>query len=178
MKTVFISAGHGGGDSGAVAANGLTEASLALALRDTVAVELLGLDVPVVEDGRDSVNLPLRDALALMRDLDGPKVEFHWNAAANQKATGVEALCHPAHKALAQDLCRAVSTRTQLPLRGDFGWRPANAGQHHRLAFCEAGGVILEVCFISNPSDLATYQSQRAVVAVALAQVLKRHAEQ
>jgi N-acetylmuramoyl-L-alanine amidase len=177
MKTVFISAGHGGGDSGAVAANGLTEASLALALRDVVATELLTLGVPVVEDGRDNINLPLRDALTLMRDIDGPKVEFHWNAAANKKATGIEALCHPQNKELAKALCMAISTVTQLPLRGDFGWRPANAGQHHRLAFCEAGGVILEVCFISNVKDLVTYQSKRAGVAVAIAQVLKRFAD-
>lgn len=170
-KQIFLSAGHGAGDPGALSVRGHKEADLALELRDATAAALRAAGADVLEDGRREQNLPLRDALKMAREVDGPKVEIHFNAA-GPAASGVEVLCHPQHRRLAQSLARAVAVELVSPLRGDFGWKPANAGQHHRLAFCEAGGLILEVCFITNEGELNTYLAKRQEIAKALASLL------
>lgn len=158
MKKVFISAGHSNTDPGAVGKlNGqtYTEARIAMNLRDGIAVMLGRAGVPFATDGPPGTNHPLRDAVTAARACDGVRVEFHLNASANQSATGIEVLARSEHKVLAQSLAACVQRATGLPLRGDKGWKPENSGQHHRLAFISnAGGMICEVGFISNPEEL------------------------
>jgi len=176
-KLIFISSGHGGRDCGAVSKDGkLKEAELALRLRDAVASNLKSKGCDVVTDGGTGENQSLPEALKKFHLKPVVAVEFHFNAGPVNKATGVEALSLPAYKPLAQALAQATSNETGLFARGDRGWKPDTAGQHHRLAFCRAGGVILEICFISNNQDLQTYLANQFRVARALAGVLERFA--
>lgn len=169
-KPVFISAGHDSKAPGCVA-NGHKEADLTLYLRDRVAANLRGLNVRVITDGREGENLPLRDAIKLARENKGPSVELHFNAP-GEKSTGVEVLANPELKPLALQLAAAISTVLQIPLRGVLGYKSPNSGQHHRLGFCEAGGLIVEVCFMSSSAELNKYLFHDEEVAVAIAQVL------
>lgn len=159
MKKVFISAGHSNVDPGAVGTlNGqtYTEARYVLTLRDGIATMLKRAGVPFATDGPPGDNNPLRHAVRAARDCDGVRVEFHLNAG-GPTASGIEVLARSEHKALAQSLAAAVQWATKLPLRGDKGWKPESSGQHHRLAFIsQAGGMICEVGFISNPRELQT----------------------
>lgn len=171
-KTVLVSAGHTnkvGQDRGA-AGNSFIEGVEAVELRDSVAVALRKRNVKVVEDGADGINEPLTKAIALAKTAD-IAVEFHWNAGP-PTATGIEVLAKPKHKALAQSLAGAIHTATKLALRGDKGWKADNSGQHHRLGFCEAGGLIIEVCFISNQSDMDAYEGNFGAIVESLARVL------
>lgn len=171
-KTILVSAGHSTVpplDPGAVG-NGFTEAYLPLELRDLVADLLLEKGLQVLEDGADGENLPLKKAIALARSAD-IAVEFHWNAGP-PSATGIEVLAKPDKKRLAQQIAQAISGVTNLKLRGDNGWKPANSGQHRRLGFCEAGGLIVEVCFISSSVDMGRYTANKGRVAAAIAEVL------
>lgn len=172
MKIVVLSAGHGGGDPGAVAADGTREAELAVQLRDKIATRLRLKMVRVVTDGRTGENKPLRDALKLASEPNAIAVELHFNAASPQ-VRGTECLSKPDKKPLAQLLAMAASNVLGNPLRGHMGWRADNAGQHHRLAFCEAGGLILEVCFLSHAAELAAYKTKVDAVADALAEALR-----
>lgn len=175
--TIFLSAGHSGSDPGAISLDKRhKEADLALALRDKTAALLRLSGITVEEDGRDGENKPLKDALVFARQHPGRSVEIHFNAA-SPAAAGVEALCHPAHKKLAQLLCQAVASAIHSPLRGEQGWKAADSGQHHRLGFCDAGGVILEVCFITNQGELNEYLANVDVVAARLATVLEQFAK-
>lgn len=158
-KKILISAGHctvqgKNYDPGAVG-NGFTEAREALRLRDAVAAKLRTKGFDVIEDGSDGVSEPLTKAVALARTAQ-IAVEIHFNAA-SASATGIEVLSKPNLKSLSQKLAIAVGNATGLKLRGELGWKSDNSGQHHRLAFCEAGGMILEVCFISNVNDMRAY---------------------
>ena len=175
--TILISAGHGGSDPGATSKDGkLVEAKLALRLRDRIAEILRTQQVPVITDGVDRQNVPLWSALKLMLRANGPRVELHFNAADNSRASGVEALALSPQQFLAKDLAKAVSIETGLPLRGDKGFKPDNAGQHSRLAFCQRGGVILELAFITNPNDMKAYLDNEEAIAVRLASVLEERA--
>lgn len=176
MKKVILCAGHGAGDPGAVSQDGrYTEAALAVRMRDTVAAQLRTRGVDVIEDGADGENQPLKTTLNYLRNTrQAIAVELHFNAATSRTATGIEALSLPGLKLTSRALAKAVSSATGLQVRGDQGWKPDSAGQHHRLAFCRAGGVILELCFISNPADLKAYLANESRVAVALADCLER----
>jgi N-acetylmuramoyl-L-alanine amidase len=171
-KTILVSAGHSTvppRDPGAVG-NGHTESYLALELRDLVADLLREKGCKVIEDGEDGQSQPLKKAIDLAKKAD-VAVEFHWNAGP-PSATGIEVLAKPKHKDLAQALAESIHAATGLVLRGERGWKSDSSGQHHRLGFCEAGGLIVEVCFISSRVDMDRYTNTKGHVANNLATVL------
>jgi N-acetylmuramoyl-L-alanine amidase len=173
MKILVLTAGHGGSDQGAVSPDGRwIEAREALRLRDAIAARLRATGMPVVTDGSPGENAPLRDALRLLRRAGLLAVEIHFNAALSAAATGVEALALVAQAEKARRLAAVTAKTLSLTLRGDGGWKPDNAGQHHRLAYARAGGIVLETAFITNPEDMASYARQFVPLADALALLL------
>lgn len=185
MKDILlVSAGHDTVRVGARSHDGkYKEETVAMILRNRVysLLEDMSVGYTVVADtvageGNCS-NAPLRTAIKLAK---GTKlaVEFHFNASANANATGIEALCHDtgSNKVIAQELCGAVHSAAGIVLRGgNKGWKSASSGQHARLGFCDAGGIILEVCFITCPSDMERYVANKIAVAMEIANVLHRH---
>lgn len=167
-KIIVLTAGHSNTDSGAV--NGSDrEADIAQDIRNIVASILrddYGLTVRT--DGEGKGNLPLREAVKLIRGSD-VAIEFHTNAAASKAATGVEALSTPKNKRWCQVLSRAVADATGWKLRGDGGFKPDNAGQHSRLAYAQAGGIVFEPFFISNDADLKLFKERKWAICRAIA---------
>lgn len=173
-KTIIISAGHSGSDPGAISRDGRhKEADLAQRLRNRIATLLRADGVNVLTDGSEDENRPLRDAIALLnRNPSAIAIEIHFNAAV-PSVRGVEVLAKDRHKQLARELAAAIGDVTGSPLRGQGGWKSDSSGQHHRLAFCEAGGLIVEVEFISNEAALADYLKLETEVATSLANALR-----
>ena len=171
MSVITVTAGHSNQDPGAV--NGLfREADIAQEMRNMVALYLRQKDIAVKTDGEGKGNLPLPAAIKL---ISGSKaaVEFHCNAFSKPSAGGCEALSQPKDRALSQRLCKAVSDVMGIPTRGtDGGWKNEGSGQHSRLGYVRNGGIILELFFISNPTELAVWQDKKWSVAQAVAEVL------
>lgn len=167
-KIIVLTAGHSNTDPGAV--NGSDrEADIAQDIRNITASILrddYGLTVKT--DGTGKGNMPLREAVKLIRGSD-VAVEFHTNAAASKAATGVEALSTPKNKRWCQVLSRAVADATGWKLRGDGGFKPDNAGQHSRLAYAQAGGIVFEPFFISNDADLKLFKERKWAICRAIA---------
>lgn len=167
-KIIVLTAGHSNTDPGAV--NGSDrEADIAQDIRNIVASILrddYGLTVRT--DGEGKGNLPLREAVKLIRGSD-VAIEFHTNAAASKAATGVEALSTPKNKRWCQVLSRAVADATGWKLRGDGGFKLDNAGQHSRLAYAQAGGIVFEPFFISNDADLKLFKERKWAICRAIA---------
>lgn len=165
---MFLSAGHSTVDPGAVGF-GRYEADVAEEFRNVLSFCLTDIGVAHAVDGRGMENTPLKDAI---REARKHKValEFHCNASTNSTATGVEILCADKDKALAAKLCEAISTSLGIRNRGV---KPENAGQHNRLGFVQAGGMIVELFFISNKEDLAKYDAYKWRCARAVANVLR-----
>lgn len=164
--TLFISAGHSHSDPGA-SAFGFTEADICLDFRDLLA-DYLRDKLVFSKDGERGKNLPLRQAvrMAAKHDL---AVEFHCNAA-GPLASGVETLSHPEHYPLGTKLCQAVAKVLGIPNRGA---KPEDSGQHSRLAFIsDGGGIIVELFFLTNKSDLSKYIAKRGEVVKAIGEVL------
>lgn len=170
---VTITAGHSNTDSGAV--NGSDrESDIAQDMRNIVAYYLRAKGISIRTDGEGKGNAPLSQAVKLIA---GSKiaVEFHCNASSSKSAKGVEALAQPKDKVISQKLCQAVSSVMGNPLRGDKGWKPENSGQHSRLAYVSGGGIILELFFISNDSELEIWKQKKWLVGKAVAEVLAEH---
>lgn len=176
MTEIVITAGHGAGDPGAVA-KGVKEADLATELRDIIAIKLLDEGFTVYTDGEKGVNQPLRDALALVKA--HPKalaIELHCNAAANIAARGVESISLPPLKGLCQNISMAIANVLADQVRGDKGWIDQSQSARGKLGYVEAGGIIVELFFLSNPTSLAVYQSKKWLVASAIVQEIKKWA--
>ena len=170
-QVIVLTAGHSLTDPGAC--NGhFTEANIAREVRNGVTGILNARGHKVINDGTGSDNQPLSKAAALIKQ-GKIAIEFHLNAAANKKATGVEALAQTKDKVICQKLCKAIADVLDIPVRGsDGGWKPENSGQHSRLAFVSAGGIILELFFISNDAELQKYFEHKDQVFEAIADVL------
>jgi N-acetylmuramoyl-L-alanine amidase len=119
-------------------------------------------------DGKETENMPLSVAAKRAR-LHKVSVEFHCNASSNVTATGVEVLCAPKDNKRAAAICEAISKALGIRNRGV---KPENSGQHHRLAFIQSGGMIVELFFITNRSDLIAYDARKWVAAREVARCL------
>lgn len=168
---VTVTAGHGAGDPGAVAADGTTEAALMTELRDIVAEKLRQAGHTVKTDGSRWQNLPLVHALTLVPGAD-VAIELHMNAATNPAARGVEVVSLPAQKELARTIARRIAHTLETPVRGAGGWIDQTQTARGRLGFVRMGGLVVEVAFISNPEELHKVRTRLWLVASAIVAAL------
>lgn len=166
MPKYTITAGHGGSDPGAVAGN-VTERDLMTALRDIVADKLRARGHAVRTDGARGINDPLAAAIHLIAG-SAVALELHCNASSNPAARGVEVISLPAQRATAQRIAQGIAKVLNTAVRGDAGWIDQSQSARGRLGFVQRGGLIVEVCFISNPAELAAYQALAWNVATAI----------
>ncbi|QIC79054.1 N-acetylmuramoyl-L-alanine amidase [Acinetobacter indicus] len=165
-----ITAGHSNTDPGAV--NGkIKESELVTNFRNAVAFYLREAGITTRTDGTGTQNDPLSSALKLIKG-SSTAVEFHMNAAASKQANGIETIALPQDKKLAQDLSAAVATALGSRLRGEDGWIDQSKSARGRLAYVNAGGLIVELGFISNEAELAAFQARYWLAAKAVAKVL------
>lgn len=168
----MITAGHSNADPGAVY-GGTKEADFCADMRNYVAYYLTHWgEKDVVTDGSGRINAPLAQAIKLAKSAD-VAIEFHLNASDNRAAYGVEVLCLPKHKVLAQKIAYAVNSVTGTKMRGDNGYKEQGSGQHSRLGFCMAGGLIVELEFLSNTARFNSLNENRWLVAKAIAEVIR-----
>ena len=169
-KAYLISAGHSDTDCGAV--NGkVTEAQLVTELRNIVVKKLKERGVKnVITDGEGSENQPLSKAIKLITNRIA--YEFHFNAAENKGACGVETISQPRDVTMSQKISQAIAGVLGTKVRGDKGFITQTHSQHSRLGYVMAGGTIVEVCFISNDKELANYQAKKYLVAEAFVKAI------
>ena len=173
MKFV-ITAGHSNTDPGAVA-NGRKEADIARDMRNIVALKLRQRGHQVFTDGDGTINYPLTTAIKLIPHGE-VAVEFHCNAAASPQAKGVETISLPKHKALSQRLSQAIANVIETRTRGDRGWIDQSQSARGRLGFVSAGGLIVELFFITNKEELMQWDAKKWLVANAVCDVLEGRA--
>lgn len=168
---ILLSAGHSNADPGAVA-NGIKEADIAVEARNIVRHKLETAGFPAVSDGAGSDNQPLAQAVKLIAGKT-LAVEFHCNAAANPQAGGVECISLPNLKSESQAIALAISKAMGIKLRGDAGWIDQTKSARGRLAFVVAGGIIVELFFLSNPAELKTWQEKKWLICQAIADTIQ-----
>jgi len=172
-KPIVITAGHSNNDSGAV--NGsFHEAVHVTKVRNALAHILREAGYTVLTDGVGDINEPLPAAIKLVKGAD-IALELHCNAAANKTATGVETIALPKHKNLAQDISAAVAKVYGFKLRGEKGWIDQSQSHRGKLGYVSAGGMILELGFLSNDADMKVMENNFWKAARAIAEVIIKH---
>ena len=171
MKFV-ICAGHSNSDPGAVR-NGVTESALAVELRKIVALKLRNLGHEVYTDGsQSSENLPLNDAIALVKKHNCTALELHFNASASPSANGVECLGLVKDKKLCQNISNGIAGVLGSKVRGDNGFKTQEESARGKLGFVNAGGIIVETMFLSNDIEYLNYTNKVWLVAQAIVDAL------
>lgn len=172
-KPVVITAGHDNIRQGATTHHPvhgtLTEHIIATECRDEIARLLRAKGFEVLTDGEGTDNWVLSRAASLAKR-GVIAVEIHCNAFSASSASGVETLSGAKDFRLGKDLCEAISSVLGIPNRGA---KPENAGQHDSLAFVRAGGLVLELFFLSNPRDLESYLLNQDRVIQSIAEVIE-----
>ena len=177
-KIITVTSGHsntGKIDSGAVTTVGgklIKEADMAMLLRNTI-LHYLQQDKEIITrcDGYNQTNLPLREALKLIDGSD-VAVEVHFNSSNNKTSNGVECIALPKDKTLAQNLSKAVAKVTGSRLRGIDGFITQEDSLRGKLGYINAGGLILEVSFLSNATELKAFEEKYWLIGKAVAEVL------
>lgn len=165
-----ITAGHSNRDPGAVG-QGTTEATVVTEMRNMVASRLRNAGHTVFTDGEGSENKELSMAIKLIGKANCA-VEFHCNAAGSATATGVESIGLPKDKVLCQRLSSAIAGVLKQKLRGDKGYIDQSASARGKLGYVSAGGIIVELFFLSNKGDYLFYDVNKYKVADAIVKVL------
>lgn len=167
---VAVTAGHSNTDPGAVSGKD-KEADFVVKVRNAVELYLLRAGLTVKTDGTGSINLPLTNAIQIIRG-SSTAIEFHLNASSNPQANGVETIALPEDKKLAQEISKAIAGVTGSRLRGKDGWIDQSDSARGKLGFVSNGGLIVELGFISNPQEFAVLQAKYWLVAKAVADVI------
>jgi N-acetylmuramoyl-L-alanine amidase len=172
-RKLIISAGHGGTDSGAVG-NGYIERDLTIELRNLIVAELSSLGVKAETDPNQNA---LKETLAWLRGKFGSRdvlLDIHWNggpAAAKGAEVIIPDVSSDYEKKLAEALLK-VLTDTGFKNRGV---KPESETARKKLGWMRpvAENVLIEICFISNATDMKLYQANKHTIAKRIANVLK-----
>jgi N-acetylmuramoyl-L-alanine amidase len=173
-RKIILSAGHGGKDPGA-SGNNYIERDLAIELRDMVVAEL---QKEGIEPLTDSNTNALSQTLAWLRGKFSKRdilVDIHWNASANVEAKGSEVIVPDNVSKFEHELAQSLlKIFTSVGFK-DRGIRPEKLTARRSLAWMKADAetVLIEVCFITNLTDMKLYQANKWGIARRIAGVLK-----
>jgi len=170
---LIIGAGHGGTDSGADG-HGFRESALAIEFRNLLVADLKKLSVNCIVDPDSN---KLVDSLVFFKNYfkpDSINVDIHWNAA-SPAATGTEVLINtqatPFEKQLGAKIADAIATILNIKNRG---LKTEVQSARGSLAWMKQLGrnYIIEMCFISNKTDMDKYQAKKLELSKAIAIIL------
>jgi N-acetylmuramoyl-L-alanine amidase len=173
MRKIIISAGHGGTDPGA-SGNGYIERDLAIELRNLIVSELKALGISAISD--DDKNA-LKQTLLWLRGkftTGDILLDIHWNAAGNPDANGSEVIIPQIASSFEKDLAAAIlKCFTSFGFR-DRGVKPETETARKSLGWMRpnAENVLIEVCFISNLTDMKLYHANKQGIARRVAATL------
>lgn len=172
---IYLSAGHSPKglkpDPGAIG-NGYKEADLTVELRDLITKVLKEKGAAVWNDD-DTMRLP--EVLKSINSTEKDVVcDLHFNAGP-PTATGVEILIPTRYTSLEKE----IASKLNIMLGGVMklrcrGIKTEGDSQHGTLGIMRELGVniLIEVCFISNATDMAYYQAKKTKVAEEIALIL------
>ena len=174
-KIICVTAGHSNNDSGAVGKDKsgklVKEADIATMIRNAIAFYLKDAGIAVKTDGVGKNNEPLSSAIKLIKG-SALAVEIHLNASTNPTAIGIETISLPKDKKVSQDISKAIQKVTGSRLRGDQGWIDQSMSARGKLGYVSNGGLIVEVGFLSNTSELHLIQTKAWLIAKEIANVI------
>jgi N-acetylmuramoyl-L-alanine amidase/Mannosyl-glycoprotein endo-beta-N-acetylglucosaminidase len=180
MGRIFISAAHGGKESGlldpgAVVA-GTTEAQEMILLRDLVVSEIRSKGIEVLSVPDELSFRQSLDWINVRGKRDDVAIELHADSANNPQVRGMTAFHITSNDVRRQQANLILAALTKrLPKLPSQGAKPDNTTGLGSLAFCRlvnTPSLVVQVGFLTNPDDRFILQNQRREMALALAEGL------
>jgi len=176
---IFVSAGHNPNgikkDPGAVG-NGFREADLTVEFRNLVLGSLLKRGFKgIADDDSETLGQYLK---RIITDNGSVVLEFHFDAAINPTATGCTSLigsdADKNDKHFGNELVEATAQILGIKNRGCISESESHRG---RLGLMRERGIValLEICFITNASDLKKYQDNKFTLADKIAEIIIKY---
>lgn len=156
---IYLIAGHHNNDSGAIGVDNIKESDLTKIVRDLVYNYVKEIK-PNAFVTKDDDNDNLSKVISKIKDKitkDDILLDFHYNSASNNTATGTECIVsdNAGSKSiyLANNICEIVSKHTKLKNRGV---KKEGETPRKKLAILNMKGsaVIVELGFINNRNDV------------------------
>ena len=171
---LYLISGHNGERTGA-SSNYLDEGLETIVLRNLICLNLTRLDFLDFEtdDDKDNLNTVISKLKQKVKK-DDILIDIHFNAA-DPKATGSEVFIptdyDEVEKELAEKLLNEVTTTLNIKSRGV---KVEGLSQHSKLGMLHlpCHTVLLEVCFLTNKSDVYRYKEKRELLAERIAEIL------
>lgn len=162
MAKIFVSAGHGGKQPGAVKGS-LIEKNLTLDIANRLAKLLKDAGHTVVQNRTTDVDCSPEKAAQLANSSGADFfVEIHLNSFALSSANGCEVYYYKGDskgEKLANDICKSIAG---LGYRN----RGAKTGTYHVIKATKMTAVLVECCFISSPEDMARFNADKMAKAI------------
>jgi len=164
-RKIAISAGHSnkeGRDNGA-SYNGRVEGKEAVKFRTDLAKMLATKGVTANVDSDSNVTFETVKLFKEYFEEHDILIDIHFNASSSSTATGVEVLVPTKYStmeyAMAVDISNTISTTLGIRNRGV---KREDESARGKLAFMsiDAETILIEICFISNKSDMAHYDTK------------------
>jgi N-acetylmuramoyl-L-alanine amidase len=183
MRTVYLIAGHEVVNGRGTGAHGfIDEAVENERLRNDITKILRERNIKVVNDNNRS---KLREVISWLKSIIRSQdliIDIHFNASSNSKATGTETLipknANNIEKELASELAKVMASTLNIKNRGvkcesttRFGRLGILSDPHKAI------NVLIEVCFVSNKSDVDSYKENYNLLVSVLANVLEKYAK-
>ena len=172
---VFLTAGHHNKDSGAVG-SGFTESKETIKIRNRVSELLRDKGVEV---WNDDDNWTLQTVINEITKLSKPSdiiCDIHFDSAPNATGSGafVPEYAIKSELLLAADLSKTISET--LGIKNRIVKRESDS-QHKRLGMMRPNGinVLIEVAFISNGSDMKSYNEKFELLCENISKVLLKY---
>lgn len=164
IKIVYPSAGHNNFDPGAVY-NGIKEADKTKELRNLISKHL-GTHKHITdydcETNRQHQNRIKPGSGSVLAD-------HHFDASTNPNVSGVGVFvannANENSKAMGQEVVNGLSEIMQIPNRGVRTESQSGRGRIGILHLGAGIAILVEVCFLSNPSDMAKYELNKEKIA-------------
>lgn len=168
---IFINAGHGGNDPGAVSKNGVKEADITKKVSSLLACQLIqkGFNVEYFQQEKSFTEVSQAENIS-NSDLF---ISIHCNAATSDKANGIETLYYPTStkgiklaRLVQNELVEATTLKDRgVKARSDL----------HVLKCTKAVAILVELAFISNPEEEKLLLDEPKIFADAIAEGIKKY---
>lgn len=179
-RMLFVSAGHSsksGRDNGALGIDGITEGVRTEEFRNLFVTELKKLGVTVNVDNNNTILVETINIFKKYTNKDSILIEFHFNASANEKASGFEVLIPTSKEAtllekqIATDFCEIGSTILGIKNRGV---KTEDDSARGKLGWMRLAGhnILVELAFISNLGDIKLFDANKVLLAQKLAKYI------
>jgi N-acetylmuramoyl-L-alanine amidase len=155
-KVIVIDPGHGGRDSGTTGASGTLEKLLTMKTGELLAEKLKSAGAKVILTRKTDEYLPLPSRVSLSHYYQADAfISIHFDSILDSSITGHTTYYYQnQQKALAEDIHGSLSNRLPTVDRG------VRIGDYHVIRENNRPAVLLELGFLSNPTEEANVNTQ------------------